>query len=68
MIDAQGVALAAIQALAERNAELESRNEELTERLDAIEQRQQQELNDLRAELAMLRELVAPRLAEAANR
>jgi hypothetical protein len=68
MIDAQGVALAAIQALAERNAELESRNEELTERLDAVEQRQQQELTDLRAELAMLRELVAPRLAEAADR
>jgi hypothetical protein len=68
MIDAQGVALAAIQALAERNAELESRNEELTERLEAVEQRQQQELSDLRAELAMLRELVAPRLAEAADR
>ena len=68
MIDAQGVALAAIQALAERNAELESRNEELKERLDAVEQRQQQELTDLRAELAMLRELVAPRLAQTADR
>lgn len=44
--------------------QLDHENTALRTRLAEVESRQHQELSDLRAELAMLRELVTPRLAE----
>jgi len=46
-------------------AQLSAENAELRAQLAEVQTRQRNELTDLRAELAMLRELVAPRVAEA---
>jgi hypothetical protein len=56
------------QAMDELDSEVRSltaENAALRAELAAIEQRQQREVDDLRAELAMLRDFLAPRLAEA---
>jgi hypothetical protein len=60
VVDAQGVSLAALQALADRNAELERQ-------LLELEKRQEQDLDAMRHEMALLRELVAPRVAQGAQ-
>jgi hypothetical protein len=52
--------LASLQALAHRNAELERR-------LYELEQQQEREIDTMRSELALLRELVAPRVAQGAH-
>jgi len=55
----------------EKNAaivRLERANEKLRNRVAALQERQDAEVIDLRAELAALRELVAPRVAEAGGR
>jgi hypothetical protein len=49
-------------------AGLKQQNADLRIQLTGLQQRQNSELDDLRAELAMLRELVAPRVAGARNR
>ena len=63
-----GQALARLQA---RNTQLQQRLAEAEEgfetRLAAVEDRQAQELTALRHELALLRELVAPRVAQEVN-
>jgi len=80
-IDLDGVALAAIQGLAaenvalrEESADLREETETLRSRLTATEQslaemrtRQDQELASMQAELAMLREMIAPQMAATAR-
>ncbi|QKK03299.1 MAG: hypothetical protein HND55_11920 [Pseudomonadota bacterium] len=73
-IDLDGVALAAIQGLAAENVALREETETLRSRLTATEQslaemrtRQDQELASMQAELAMLREMIAPQMAATAR-
>jgi len=67
--EAYGEALARLQA---RNERLRDRFDEaeahFETRLDGVEQQQQRELTALRQELALLRELVAPRVAQEVDR
>ena len=78
-VDADGVALAAIQGLAAENVGLREENHALAVRLGEVESRhdaelaelrnqQNEEMASMRSELALLRELLAPRLAATVER
>ena len=60
--------IAAVQELAVRLEQAEARNASLKAEVASLRQQQAQELDDLRAEMAMLRERLAPRVAEAGVR